>query len=123
MYGVVTYRLSNLLKWNNRKTSLSDVNDWLDLLDDFGPALLHFVVDERFAATIPESDAVLAAFRETMRNAPLPTLKPSRGTVWILFAFRDDLASLPDPFRKDGLLLPFAWVRGNGVHPLVCLGF
>lgn len=113
------YRLANLLKWKKRKVCLADVGDWLDLLDDFGPALLHFVVDERFATTIPESDPVLATFRESMRSAPLSTLKPSRGTVWILFVFKDDLATLPEPFRKEGLLLPFVWVRDGITEPCV----
>ena len=115
----MTYRLANLLKWKKRKVYLADVGDWLDLLDDFGPALLRFVVDERLVATIPESDSVLSTFRESMRSAQLSTLKPSRGAVWILFAFKDDLAVLPEPFRKDGLLLPFAWVQAERTGPCV----
>lgn len=109
----VKFKLANLLRWKHRKVNLSGTADWLDLLDDFGPALLRFVIDERFAATIPESEPVLSSFRESMRNAPLSSLKPIRGSVWILFAFKDELVSLPEPFRKDGILLPFSWVRGK----------
>jgi len=103
------YSLANLLKWKDRSFDLSDENDWLDLLDDFGPALPRFLLDGSSVASIPEGDGALAELRQSLVKHPISSLKPEVGSVWILFAFKDDLESLPRPFRKDGILLPFEW--------------
>ena len=108
--------LANLLKWKDRAFDLSDENDWLDLLDDFGPALPRFLLDDSAATQIPEEDAALSELRQSLVKNPVSSLKPEAGSVWVLFAFKDDLASLPAPFRKDGLLLPFEWRKGGSGH-------
>lgn len=103
------FKLSKLFSWRNRQVDLSDEGAWLDLLDDFGAALLRFLIDERNVDSIPENDAALEELKQSMKRTPLATLKPTRGAVWVLFAFKDDLKGLPSPFRQDGLLLPFEW--------------
>ena len=58
--------LANLLKWKDRAFDLSDENDWLDLLDDFGPALPRFLLDDSCAASIPEGDEALDELRQSL---------------------------------------------------------
>lgn len=107
----MTYRFSSLLAWRNRKVDLANADDWLDLLDDFGPALLRFLVDERYAAFVPDSEGMLSSLKVSLSKSPLSTLKCTRGSVWILFAYKEGLCGLPQPFRQEGLLLPFEWTR------------
>lgn len=113
------YSISRLLVWRGRAFDLSDECDWLDALDDFGTASLRFLIDERHVTAIPGSDGALAAMKRSLAKTPLASLKPTRGSVWILFAFRDDLQGLPPPFRQDGVLPPFVWTREtqNGRTP------
>lgn len=116
------YCLSRLNAWTSRSVDLDDPGDWLDLLDDFGPSLLRFLIDESWIKRIPTSDGALRDFRSSLEKAPLSSLQPTRGSVWVLFAYRGKLESMPAPFRRDGLLLPFCWtdcqdeaVDGDGI--------
>ena len=110
------YRLANLLKWKGRSFDLTDENDWLDLLDDFGPALPRFLLDASVATQVPDGDVALSELRQSLVKHPVSSLKPEVGSAWVLFAFKSDLANLSGPFRKDGLLLPFEWRKGEGGH-------
>ncbi len=40
------YNLTKLFKWEGGSFDLSDEGSWLDLLDDFGPALPRFLLDD-----------------------------------------------------------------------------
>lgn len=106
-----SYSIARLSAWSGRSFDLDEVGDWLDALDDFGPALIRFLLDETCAGEIPDADPALAALKSSMLKSPLSELKPTRGSVWILFAYKDRLRRLPPPFRRDGVLLPFAWER------------
>ena len=110
------YGLANLFKWKDRSFNLSDEGCWLDLLDDFGPALPRFLLDGSCAASIPDGDEALDELRLALAKHPISSLKPEIGSVWVLFAFKDDLASLPPPFRQDGILLPFEWRADEERH-------
>lgn len=110
------YSLANLLKWKDRSFDLSDENDWLDLLDDFGPSLPRFLLDASVATQVPDGDVALSELRQSLVKHPVSSLKPEVGSAWVLFAFKDDLANLQGPFRKDGLLLPFEWRKGEEGH-------
>ena len=109
------YAIARLLDWRGRTFDRADGFDWLDVLDDFGPALIRFLIDERWVTSIPETDGSLRSLRESLQKNPLSSLASARGAVWILFAFKDDLRGLPPPFRQDGVMLPFSWTRdGDG---------
>ena len=109
-------RISNLLKWNNRSFDLQDSSDWLDLFDDLGPQLLRFLLATEYNIDdIPEDDSLLQELKKQIKDFPLADFKPKHGSVWILFAFKENLANLPAPFRKDGILLPFEWRTGEEV--------
>ncbi len=110
------YRLANLLKWKARSFDLSDENDWLDLLDDFGPSLPRFLLDGSCAPSIPDGDAALNELRQSLVKHPVSSLTPDVGSVWVLFVFDDRLDGLPRPFRRDGVLLPFEWRRDCESH-------
>ena len=110
------FRLEDLRNWKDRSFSLSDENDWLDLLDDFGPALPRFLLDDSCASSIPADDGALEELRQSLVKHPVSSLKPDIGSVWVLFAFKEDLQGLPPPFRQDGLLLPFEWRKGEADH-------
>ena len=110
------YRLANLLKWKDRSFDLSDENDWLDLLDDFGPSLPRFLLDGSCAPSIPDGDAALNELRQSLVKHPVSSLTPDVGSVWVLFVFDDRLDGLPRPFRRDGVLLPFEWRRDCENH-------
>lgn len=103
------YRLANLFSWKDRSFDLSDEGCWLDFIDDFGPALPRFLLYDSCAASIPEGDSALDELRRSLVKQPFSSLKPEVGSAWVLFAFKADLASLPTPFRHDGILLPFEW--------------
>ena len=104
----MSMQLSNLLKWNNRSFDLQDGCDWLDLVDDFGPQLLRFLLSTEYNIDdIPEDDPFVIELKKQIKDFPLADFKPKHGSAWILFAFKENLANLPAPFRKDGILLPF----------------
>ena len=108
--------LKNLLKWNDSSFDLQDSNDWEDLFDDFGPQLLRFLLSEECNCDdIPEDDPLVLELKREMKDFPLADFKPRHGNAWILFAFKENLANLPAPFRKDGILLPFEWRTGEDV--------
>lgn len=110
------YRLSNLEAWIGRQVDLADPGDWLDLLDDFGPSLLRFLLDETYVSQIPDSDSALREFRRSVEKTPLSSLKPERGAVWVLFAYKGRWTGLPAPFRKHGVMLPFGWEKSDGTE-------
>ena len=110
------YRLANIFNWKDRPFELSDEGCWLDLLDDFGPALPRFLLDDSCVASIPEGDDALDELRQSLVKHPISSLKPEVGSVWVLFAFKENLASLPMPFRRDGILLPFEWRADEERH-------
>ena len=110
------YKLANLLKWKGRPFDLSDENDWLDLLDDFGPSLPRFLLDGSCAPSIPDGDAALNELRQSLVKNPVSSLTPDVGSVWVLFVYDDRLDGLPWPFRHDGVLLPFEWRRDCESH-------
>lgn len=110
------YRLARLAAYVGRREDLHDEGFWLDLLDDFGPALSRFLVAPGFIKDIPSGDPALDAFRRSLEEHPLRSLKPRRTSVWILFAFKGAFAKLPAPFRSDGILLPFEWRRTDEVE-------
>ena len=112
------YSISHLLDWRDRMFDRADGFDWLDALDDFGPALIRFLIDEQWVMSIPERGGSLCSLRESLRKNPLSSLTSARGAVWILFAFKDDLKGLPPPFRQDGVMLPFAWTRDGDCTPV-----
>ena len=112
----MTISLVNLLKWNYREIDLQDSCDWLDLFDDFGPQLLRFLLSSEFNIDdIPEDDPAIFELKKQIKDFPLTDFKPKHGSAWILFAFREKLSNLPEPFRKDGILLPFEWRTGEGI--------
>ena len=60
------YNLTKLFKWEGGSFDLSDEGSWLDLLDDFGPALPRFLLDDSCAASIPEGDEALDELRQSL---------------------------------------------------------
>lgn len=108
---MANYSLARLLEWNGREFDPGEEADWLDLLDDFGPAMLRFLLRDGSFQSIPESDASLKHLKFSLRKNAISTLKPERGAVWVLFALEERLKQLPFPLRNDGILLPFEWRR------------
>ena len=106
---MVNYSLARLLAWNGREFDPGEEADWLDLLDDFGPAMLRFLLRDGSCESIPESDDSLKYLKSSLRKNAISTLKPERGSVWVLFALEERLKQLPFPLRNDGILLPFEW--------------
>ena len=110
----MSIRISNLLDWNNQAArAMNSTPFWMELVRTFGTELLYFLIDKEYADQIPESTAALKKFKTQITE--WNGRKPKHGSVWILFAFKENLANLPAPFRKDGILLPFEWRTGEDV--------
>ena len=110
----MSIRISNLLDWNNQAArAMNSTPFWMELVRTFGTELLYFLIDKEYADQIPESTAALKKFKTQITE--WNGRKPKHGSVWILFAFKENLANLPAPFRKDGILLPFEWRTGEEV--------
>ena len=107
-------QIKNLLKWNTRTARAMNLTPfWMELVRTFGTELLYFLIDKEYADQIPESTAALKKFKTQITE--WNGRKPKHGSAWILFAFKENLANLPAPFRKDGILLPFEWRTGEEV--------
>ncbi|MBQ7394970.1 MAG: sel1 repeat family protein [Lentisphaeria bacterium] len=110
----MSIQIKNLLNWNNRTARAMNLTPfWMELVRTFGTELLYFLIDKEYANQIPESTAALKKFKTQITE--WNGRKPKHGSVWILFAFKENLANLPAPFRKDGILLPFEWRTGEEV--------
>ena len=110
----MSIQIKNLLNWSNRTARAMNLTPfWMELVRTFGTELLYFLIDKEYADQIPESTAALKKFKTQITE--WNGRKPKHGSAWILFAFKENLANLPAPFRKDGILLPFEWRTGEDV--------
>ena len=108
------WAISNLLlnKWHKKEPKLSKAAFWLGILNDFGD-MSKFLVDEKFADLIPETYDELVKFKNELQKEPVSTLKPHRGSAWVLVVYLGSLEALPDPFFKAGFLLPLEWRKAE----------
>ena len=110
----MSIQIKNLLNWNNQAArAMNSTPFWMNLVRTFGAELLYFLIDKEYANQIPETMDALKKFKTQI--VEWNGRKPKHGSVWILFAFKENLADLPAPFRKDGILLPFEWRTGDEV--------
>lgn len=78
---------------------------WFDLLEDFGPALLPFVLKPEFLPRVPYRGLGLAPI-------DVREIAPDLGECWLLFCFRSEETACPgSPLRGDGIMLPCEWRR------------
>ena len=106
-------KLSSLLEFHNEAAARYKMTRfWENKLEPaFGWHLLHFLMDSQYAGEIPEGTESLQEFKKNLAAGYNPA-ELKHGSVWILFAIKEQLADLPVPFRKDGFLLPFEWRNG-----------
>ena len=112
------FKLSNILTlakyFGPAGFDIYNSRHWRRLKEFFGAVLLNFLLQDGFTELIPE-DRELDDFKKLSSEKPVTSLPVKRGSVWILFAIEENLANLPAPFRKDGILLPFEWRTGEDV--------
>ena len=109
-----------LRRWQERELPEDprmQVDFWADLLDEFGPALLPFVLKPEFIPRVPYK--ILG-----IEPIDVGGMTPSLGESWLLFCFRTDVPERSEvPVRGDGLMLPCEWHRrANSEAPHLTAG-